>query len=164
MQLTPESHNRINIYYASFTKVLSELVRFSGNNQETLCALGEICHRETPDKESFSCIGKFYKIASKILEAKQKMYASWAFVVSAGFTTWLFKIISELLKTIHENYLNDMFPELLPVIFQCGAYPCSDTCYNMFSSTIIQCSAFSHKTMNALQFSLLRNLIIHVFP
>ena len=54
-QLTPESHHRINI-----DKVLSELgLRFSGNDQEILCALGIICNSETPDKESFSRIAKF---------------------------------------------------------------------------------------------------------
>ena len=41
----------INLYYASIDKVLSKLeLRFSGNDQEILCALGDICHRETPDK------------------------------------------------------------------------------------------------------------------
>ncbi|PFX12983.1 Zinc finger MYM-type protein 1 [Stylophora pistillata] len=35
---TPESHHRINTYYASIDKVLSELeLRFSGNDQEILC-------------------------------------------------------------------------------------------------------------------------------
>ena len=45
-QLTPESHHRINTYYASNdNEVLSELaieLRFSGNDQEILCALGNI--------------------------------------------------------------------------------------------------------------------------
>lgn len=44
-QPTPESHHRINTYYASMDKVLSELeLRFSGNDQEILCALGDIGH------------------------------------------------------------------------------------------------------------------------
>ena len=59
-QLTPESYHRINTYYASIDKVLSELeLRFRGNDQEILCALGNICNSETPDKESFSRIAKF---------------------------------------------------------------------------------------------------------
>ena len=62
---------------------LSELeLRFSGNDQEMLCALGNICNNETPDKESFSHIAKFYNIDGEILEAEQKMYAS--FVACAG--------------------------------------------------------------------------------
>ena len=53
-QLTPESHNRINTYYAFIDKVPSELkLWFSGND------LGNICNSETPDKESFSRIAKF---------------------------------------------------------------------------------------------------------
>ena len=41
--------------YASNDEVLSELeLRFSGNDQEILCALGNFCHNETPDKESLS--------------------------------------------------------------------------------------------------------------
>ena len=57
-------------------KVLSELeLRFSGNDQEILCVLGNICHSEKPDKESFSRVAELYKIDGEILEAEQKMYA-----------------------------------------------------------------------------------------
>ena len=31
------------------------------------------CLSETPDKESFSCVAKFYKIDGEILEAEQKI-------------------------------------------------------------------------------------------
>ena len=106
-QLTPESHHRINTYYASIDKVLSELeLRFSGNDQEILCALGNICHSETPDKESFSRVAKFYKFDGEILEAEQKMYASFHRVRGLGYMT-----VSEMLETVHENDLFDMFPE-----------------------------------------------------
>ena len=71
-QLTPESYHRINTCYASIDKVLSEL-RFRGNNQEILCALGNICNSETPDIESFSRIAKFNNIDGEILDAEQKM-------------------------------------------------------------------------------------------
>ena len=58
-QLTPESHHRINTYYVSIDNVLPELeLRFTGNDQEILCALGNIRHSETPDKESFSRVAK----------------------------------------------------------------------------------------------------------
>jgi len=61
-------------YYASLDQVLSELeVRFSGNDQETLCALGDIRHREILVKESFFRIAKFYEIDWETLEAEQKM-------------------------------------------------------------------------------------------
>ena len=67
--------NNNNIYYASIDKVLSKRdLRFSGNYQEILCALGNICHSETPNKEYFSCVAKLYKIDGEILEAEQKMH------------------------------------------------------------------------------------------
>ena len=60
---TPESHHRVNTYYASIDKVLFELeLRFRGNDQEILCALGDICHSETPSEESFYRVAKFYEI------------------------------------------------------------------------------------------------------
>ena len=75
-QLTPESHHRINTYHASIDKMLPELeLKFSGNDQELLCALGNTCNSR-PDKERFSPIAKFYNMDGEILEAEQKMYAS----------------------------------------------------------------------------------------
>ena len=59
---------------------------FSGND------LGNICNSETPDKESFSRIAKFYNIDGKILEAEQTMYASFRCVRGLGYMT-----VSELL-------------------------------------------------------------------
>ena len=86
-QLTPESHHRINTYYACINKAPSELkLRFSGND------LGNICNCETPDNESFSRIAKFYNIDGKILEAEQKMYASFLRVRGLGYMT-----VSEML-------------------------------------------------------------------
>ena len=92
-------NHRINIYYASIEKVLSKLeLRFSGNDQEILCALGNICHSETPDKESFSRVAKFYKIDGEILAAEQKMYARFRRVRGLGYMT-----VPEMLETMHEN-------------------------------------------------------------
>ena len=94
-ELTPESYHRINTYYASIDKVLSELeLRFRGNDSET------------PDKESFSHIAKFQNIDGEILEAEQKMYASFRRVRGLGYMT-----VSEILETMHENDLFDIFPE-----------------------------------------------------
>ena len=65
---------------------------FSENDQEILCALGNICHSETPDKKCFSRFAKFYKIDSDILEAEQKMCASFRRVRGSGYIT-----VSEML-------------------------------------------------------------------
>ena len=54
---------------------------------EILFALGNICHSETPGKESFSRVAKFYKIECEILEAEQKTYASFRRVRGLGYMT-----------------------------------------------------------------------------
>ena len=118
-QLTPESHFRINTYYASIGRVLSELeLRFSGNDQEILCDLGKIGQSETPARESLTRVAKFYKIGVGILVAKQEMYASFRRVRRLGYIT-----ISEMLQTMHENDLFDMFPEFSKVVHILAVIP-----------------------------------------
>ena len=100
------ANHRINIYHASIDEVLSKVeLRFSGNDQEILCALGNIYHSETPDKESFSRVAKLYKIDGEILEDEQKMYASFRRVRGLSYMTF-----PEMLETMHENDLFDMLP------------------------------------------------------
>ena len=86
--------------------MLSELeLRFIGDDQEIPCALGNICHSETPDKESFSHVAKFCKIDGEILEAEQKMYASFRRARGLGYMA-----VSEVLETMQKNDLFDMTP------------------------------------------------------
>ena len=115
-----QANHRINIYYASIEKVLSKLeLRFSGNDQEILCALGNICHSETPDKESFPRVAKFYEIDGEILEAEQKMYTSFRRVRGLGYNM----TVPEMLETMHENDQFDMFPVFSNVVHMLGVIP-----------------------------------------
>ena len=96
----------------------SELkLRFSGNDQE----LNPLCF-----KESFSRIAKFYNIDGKILEAEQKMYASFRRVRELGYMT-----VSEMVEAMQENDLFDIFPEFSKVVHY----------ITVFSRAIIQCVA-----------------------
>ena len=115
-----QAHYHISIYYAaSIDKVVSKLeLRFSGNDQEIPCALGNICHSETPDKESFSRVTKFCKIDGEILEAKQKMYARFCRVRGLSYMT-----VPEILETMHKNDVFDMFPVFSNVIHILGVIP-----------------------------------------
>ena len=87
--------------------MLSELeLGFSRNDQESLCALGNICNSETPDKESFSPIAKFYNTDYEVLEAEVKMYGRFRRMRGLGYKT-----VSEMLVTMHKNDLYVIFPE-----------------------------------------------------
>lgn len=142
-QLTPESYHRINTYYASIDKVLSELeLRFRGNDQEILCALGNICNSETPDKESFSRIAKFYNIDGEILEAEQKMYASFRRVRGLGYMT-----VSEILETMHENDLFDIFPEFSKVVHILAVIPATSCSAERSFSALRRLKTYLRSTM-----------------
>ena len=141
--LTPESHHRIKTYYASIDKVLSELeLRFSGNDQEILCALGNICHSETPDKESFSRVAKFYKIDGEILEAEQKMYASFRRVRGLGYMT-----VSKMLETMHENDLFDMLREFSSVVHILAVIPATSWSPERSFSALRRLKTYLRSTM-----------------
>ena len=142
-QLTPESYHRINTYYASIDKVLSELeLRFRGNDQEILCALGNICNSETPHKESFSRFAKFYNIDGEILEAEQKMYASFRRVRGLGYMT-----VSEILETMHENDLFDIFPEFSKVVHILAVIPATSCSAERSFSALRRLKTYLRSTM-----------------
>ena len=62
--------------------------------------MGNICHSETPDKESFSRVAKFHKIDGEILEAEPKLYASFRRMLGLRCMT-----VPEMLETMHDNDL-----------------------------------------------------------
>ena len=80
--------------------------------------MGNICDSETPGKEGFSRVAKFYKIDGKILEAEQKMYATFRRDRGLGYMT-----LPEILKTMHENNLFDMFRVFSNVVHILGVIP-----------------------------------------
>jgi len=60
---TAKDYYRINTYYRSLDKVICEIKsRFDGNDQDILCALGEIVLSDAPSQESFHTISIFYGI------------------------------------------------------------------------------------------------------
>ena len=60
----------------------------------------------------------FYKIDGEILEAEQKMYAIFRRVRGLGYMT-----VPEMLETMNENDLSDMFPVLYKVVHILGVIP-----------------------------------------
>ena len=126
--------------------MLPELeLRFSGNDQEIRCALGNICHSETPDKESFSRVAKCYEIDGDILEDEQKMlkmYASFRRVRGLGYMT-----VSEMLETMHENDLFDMLPEFSNVVHILAVIPATSCPAERSFSTLRRLKTYLRSTM-----------------
>ena len=68
--MTPESHYRVNTYFLSLDKVQGELrMRFSDDDQEILCSLGDIAMLEIPSEKYFQTVSEFYKLDKDLLKA-----------------------------------------------------------------------------------------------
>ena len=123
--------------------MLSELeLRFSGNDQEILCALGDICHSDKPDEKSFSLVSKFYEIDGEILEAEQKMYVN--FRSERGFSSMT---VSDILQTIDENDLFDMLPEFSNVVHILAVIPATSCSAERSFSTLRRLKTYLRSTM-----------------
>ena len=124
-------------------KALSKLqLRFSGNDQEILYALKNIFHSEKPGKESFSRVAKFYKIEGEILQAEQKMYAGFRRVRGLGYMT-----VPEILETMHENDLFDMFPVLSNAVHILRVMPATFCCAERSFSALRRLKTYLRSTM-----------------
>ena len=69
-QQTAKDHFRITVY-TSIDKVVSELQsRFEGNDQEVLCALGEIVFSHSPSINNIQTVSNFYGVDSEMLSVE----------------------------------------------------------------------------------------------
>ena len=69
-------------------------------------------------KKASPALLSFKKIDGEILEAEEKMYASFRRVCGLGHIT-----VPEMLRVMHENYLFDTFPECSKVVHILAVIP-----------------------------------------
>ena len=88
------------------------------------------------DKESFSRVAKFYKFDGEILEAEQKMYAS--FRRACGLL---------LPETMHENDLFGMFPEFSHMVHILAVIPATSCSAEQSFSVLHRLKTYPRTTM-----------------
>ena len=84
-------------------------MRFSGNDQQILYALGDVCQSETPKMENFTTVAELYDMDEETLQVEQKMFTT--FCLKHGFPKE--KKLSEVLGFMQENHLLKCFQSLL---------------------------------------------------
>ena len=71
----PEEHHRDNTFFTSLDKVLAEIEnQFSGNDQDVLCALGDITKSVSPTSDSFDLVAGYYNFDKELLQADQRLF------------------------------------------------------------------------------------------
>ena len=100
-QQTAKDYFRITVYYTTIDKVVSELQsRFEGNDQEVLCALGEIIFSHSPSINNIQTVSNFYVVESEMLSIEN---------YDCGDPCQR-KNAAVIVKTMHQNGLHDILP------------------------------------------------------
>ncbi|XP_068703729.1 zinc finger MYM-type protein 1-like [Montipora foliosa] len=102
---------RCQVYYTSIDKVVSELQsRFEGNDQEVLCALGEIVISRSPSINNIQTVSNFYGVDSEMLSSEKSSFENY----DCG-DPFQRKNAAMMVKTMHQNGLHDILPVLYKV-------------------------------------------------
>ncbi|XP_068756927.1 zinc finger MYM-type protein 1-like [Montipora capricornis] len=110
-QQTEKDYFRITVYYTSIDKVVSELQsRFEDNDQEVLCALGEIVFRRSLSINNIQTLSNFYGVDSGMLSSEKSIFENY----DCGDPCQR-KNAALMVKTMHQNGLHDILPVLYKV-------------------------------------------------
>ena len=110
---SPKNYYRINTFYRCLDKVLGEMnSRFGGNDQDMLCALGDVVLNESPSDDSFEVVSDFYGVDRDLLEMKKSMHENSIDVVEDSNPR--VKTAIDIVNRMFQGGLN----ELLPVLYE----------------------------------------------
>ena len=97
-------HHRVNTFYTSLDKVLAEIeIRLNGNDQDVLCALGDITLSDWPTSDSFDLVARYYDLDRELLLAGQRLRFS---QFKTAHVEKSIKTAAEVVETLHENRLS----------------------------------------------------------
>ena len=72
----PEDYNLVSTFFTSLDKILAETEnRFSGNDQDVLCALSDITLSYSPTSHSSDLFAKYYDLDKELLQADQGLFS-----------------------------------------------------------------------------------------
>ena len=71
----PEDCHCFSTFFTSLDKVLTEIENgFGGNDQDVLCALGDITLSDLPTSDSFDLVVRYYNLDKELLQADQRLF------------------------------------------------------------------------------------------
>jgi hypothetical protein len=141
--ITPESHHRINTFYRSLDKVISEMkTRFSENDQEILCALGDVILNENPLQCNFEMVAEFYNIDKDLLEVEKDMYQN-----SIQASKSQAKTAADVVCKMFEDGLSDLLPILYEVATILASIPATSSSAERSFSGLRRVKTYLRSTM-----------------
>lgn len=116
-ETSPQNHYRINTFYQCFDKVLGEMKsRFEGNDEDVLCALGDIVLNSSPLDNSFKKVADFYNLDRDLLQVEKSTYEN--SVSTYGDEDSNPRSRAKTVADVVYNMYTDGLNELLPVLYE----------------------------------------------
>ena len=142
--ITPQTHHRINTFYRSLDKVLNEMQsRFDNNDQEILCALGDVVLNEHPSGKSFEMVAEFYNDDKELLEVEQNMYQNTVNYDICCRT----KTAAGMVNRMFQDGLCDLLPVLYEVATILASIPATSCSAERSFSGLRRIKSYLHSTM-----------------
>ena len=103
-------HHRVNTFFTSLDKVLAEIEnRFSGNDHDVLCALGDITKSDSPTSDSFDVVASYYNFDKELLQADQHLFNRFKKMHAEKSI----KTGAEVIDALHEKTLYEIASEFI---------------------------------------------------
>ncbi|XP_068739132.1 zinc finger MYM-type protein 1-like [Montipora capricornis] len=144
-QSKPEDFHRVNTYFTSLDKVLAEIeARFGGNDQDVLCALGDITLSDSPAIRSFNLVSSYYSLDRDLLQADQRLFCQFK---KAHLEPKSLKTAADVIETLHANRLFEMVPEFSKVVSILAVIPATSCSAERSFSRLRRLKTYLRSTM-----------------
>ena len=144
-QSKPEDFHRVNTYFTSLDKVLAEIeARFGGNDQDVLCALGDITLSDSPAIRSFNLVSSYYSLDRDLLQADQRLFCQFK---KAHLEPKSLKNAADVIETLHASRLFEMVPEFSKVVSILAVIPATSCSAERSFSGLQRLKTYLRSTM-----------------
>jgi len=121
LAMTAKNHYRVNVYYTGLDKVLAKLAsRFTGNDQDVLCSLGDLVINDQPREESFDLLANYYQLDKELLIAEREIFVNF----KSGRDDIRCSTATDVLSTLYDHDLPE-FAQVVKLLCVIPATSCS---------------------------------------
>ena len=124
--------------------------RFSGNDQDVLCALGDVTLSDSLASDSFDLVAGYYNFDKELLLADQRLF----YRFKKSHVEKSIKTAAEVINVLHENCLYEMTPGFSKVAFILAVIPATSCSAERSFSGLRRLKIYLRNTMGQRRGSL----------
>ena len=134
----------INTFFTSLDKVGAEIEnRFSGNDQDGLCALDDVTLSYSPASDSFDLVAGFYNFDWELHQADKRLFSRF----KKTYVENSIKTAAEVIDVLPENSLFEITPEFSKMAFILAVIPATSCSAERLFSGLLRLKTYLRNTM-----------------